>query len=184
VLKLAIIGFLGQNPYTGKLEMPLKNPKLIEGKQEVFYNLFFGYGHVFPKSLIAETGYYQEDFFYGMEEYDLSYATVKAGHSILFTKEILMIHKQNPNGREPSKKTQSRYFENKMIVVYKHLPLLYVISHFILWSAYFLYKTDMAIGIYIRSIHSILKRMRVADRVVISKKGMQYLYRVRARLWY
>lgn len=134
--KLAIIGFLGKNPFSGKYDMPLKNPKLIEGKQEVFYNLFFGYGHVFPKSLIEQTGYYQEDFFYGMEEYDLSYATIKAGYSILFTKELLMIHKQNPDGREPSKVTYARMFENKMIVVYKHLPMLYVCSHFILWSAF------------------------------------------------
>lgn len=182
--KLAIIGFLGQNPFTGKFDMPLKDPKLIEGKQEVFYNLFFGYGHVFPKSLIAETGYYQDDFFYGMEEYDLSYATVKAGYSILFTKEILAIHKQNPNGREPSKITQARFFENKMIVVYKHLPMLYVISHFFFWSAYFLYKSQFAVGIYIRSVFSMLRRMKVAQRVVINSSGMQYLHRVKARLWY
>lgn len=182
--KLAIIGFLGKNPFSGKYDMPLKNPKLIEGKQEVFYNLFFGYGHVFPKSLIEQTGYYQEDFFYGMEEYDLSYATIKAGYSILFTKELLMIHKQNPDGREPSKVTYARMFENKMIVVYKHLPMLYVCSHFILWSAFFLYKSKGALGMYIKSIRSLFKRMGVAKREVMNAAGMQYLHQVKARLWY
>ncbi|HNE51299.1 MAG TPA: glycosyltransferase [Chitinophagales bacterium] len=182
--KLAIIGFLGKNPFSGKYDMPLKNPKLIEGKQEVFYNLFFGYGHVFPKSLIEQTGYYQEDFFYGMEEYDLSYATIKAGYSISFTKELLMIHKQNPDGREPSKVTYARMFENKMIVVYKHLPMLYVCSHFILWSAFFLYKSKGALGMYIKSIRSLFKRMGVAKREVMNAAGMQYLHQVKARLWY
>ena len=182
--KLAIIGFLGQNPFSGKFDMPLKDPKLIEGKQEVFYNLFFGYGHVFPKSLIEQTGYYQEDFFYGMEEYDLSYATVKAGYSILFTKDILAIHKQNPNGREPGNITQARFFENKMIVVYKHLPLFYVISHFIFWSGYFLYKSKFAIILYFKSIFSMLKRMKVAKREVINANGMNYLHKVKARLLY
>ncbi|MEZ5026954.1 MAG: glycosyltransferase [Chitinophagales bacterium] len=182
--KLAIIGFLGQNPFTKKWDMPLKNPRLIEGKTEVFYNLFFGYGHVFPKSLIAETGYYQEDFFYGMEEYDLSYATVKAGYSILFTKEILAIHKQNPNGREPSDTTQARFFENKMIVVYKHLPMQYVVSHFIFWSAYFLYKTKGSIVLYFKTVKSMFRRFKQAKRVVIDERGMQYLHDVQARLWY
>lgn len=182
--KLAIIGFLGQNPFSGKFDMPLKNPKLIEGKQEVFYNLFFGYGHVFPKSLVKETGYYQEDFFYGMEEYDLSYATVKAGYSILFTKDILAIHKQNPNGREPGNITQARFFENKMIVVYKHLPLFYVVTHFIFWSGYFLYKSKFALYLYVKSVFSMFRRMKVAQRTVINANGMHYLRKVKARLLY
>ncbi|HQV78651.1 MAG TPA: glycosyltransferase [Chitinophagales bacterium] len=182
--RLAIIGFLGQNPFTGKFDMPLKNPTLIEGKNEIFYNLFFGYGHVFPRDLIVETGFYQTDFFYGMEEYDLSYATVKAGYSILFTKEILVIHKQNPNGREPSVVKQARMFENKMIVVYKHLPWLYVMTHFIMWSAFFLYKSKGSILVYFKTILSMLRRMKIARRNVIGASGMQYLKDVQARLWY
>jgi GT2 family glycosyltransferase len=182
--KLAIIGFLGKNPYSEKFDMPLKNPKLIEGKQEIFYNLFFGYGHVFPKSLIDKTGYYQEDFFYGMEEYDLSYATIKAGYSILFTKELLMIHKQNPNGREPNNVTKLRMFTNKMIVVYKHLPLLYVITHFIAWSAFFLYKSKLALMMYLKGVINLISRFKTAKREVMNEQGMKYLHKVKARLWY
>jgi GT2 family glycosyltransferase len=182
--KLAIIGFLGKNPYSEKFDMPLKNPKLIEGKQEIFYNLFFGYGHVFPKSLIDKTGYYQEDFFYGMEEYDLSYATIKAGYSILFTKELLMIHKQNPNGREPNNVTKLRMFTNKMIVVYKHLPLLYVITHFIAWSAFFLYKSKLALIMYLKGVINLISRFKTAKREVMNEQGMKYLHKVKARLWY
>lgn len=182
--KLAIIGFLGKVPATGKEEMPLKNPRLIEGKNEIFYNLFFGYGHVFPKSLIAETGYYQEDFFYGMEEYDLSYATVKAGHTILFTKDILVLHKINPNGREPGKTTYLRMFHNKMVVVYKHLPMLYVITHFILWSLFFLVKSKLDITLYLRTLPNLRHRLKYAPRKIIDTAGMNYLHRVGARLWY
>ncbi len=182
--KLAIIGFLGKVPATGKEEMPLKNPRLIEGKNEIFYNLFFGYGHVFPKSLIAETGYYQEDFFYGMEEYDLSYATVKAGHTILFTKDILVLHKINPNGREPGKTTYLRMFHNKMVVVYKHLPMLYVITHFILWSLFFLVKSKLDIALYLRTLPNLRHRLKYAPRKIIDTAGMNYLHRVGARLWY
>ncbi|MFN8282083.1 MAG: glycosyltransferase [Chitinophagales bacterium] len=181
---LAIIGFLGKNPFTGKTETPLKDPTLIEGKTEIFYNLFFGYGHVFPKSLIEKTGYYQDDFFYGMEEYDLSYAAIKAGYSILFTKDILVLHKQNPEGREPSKTTYARMFENKMIVVYKHLPMLNVITHFMMWSAFLLTKSKFDIGLYFKTIKSMRSRMQFAKRVVINKKGMNYLKKVHARTTY
>lgn len=182
--KLAIIGFLGKNPYTGKYDMPLKNEKLIEGKQEVFYNLFFGYGHVFPKSIIKETGYYQEDFFYGMEEYDLSYAAIKAGYSILFTKDILVIHKQNINGREPSRTTYARMFSNKIVVLYKHMPMLYVFTHFIMWSAFFLYKSKFDFVMYADTVHKLKNRLSVAKRKVMNKSGMKYLKKVHARLWY
>ncbi len=182
--KLAIIGFLGKNPFTNKTETPLKNPDLIKGKNEVFYNLFFGYGHVFPKALIAETGYYQEDFFYGMEEYDLSYATIKAGYSILFTQDILVIHKQNPNGREPSNTTYARMFANKIIVLYKHMPMLYVVTHFLLWSAFFLVKSKFDIILYFKTLKSLKQRLKVAPRKVMNKNGLDYLHKVGARLWY
>ncbi|MBK9328458.1 MAG: glycosyltransferase [Sphingobacteriales bacterium] len=182
--KLAIIGFLGKIPATGNEEMPLKNPHLIEGKNEIFYNLFFGYGHVFPKSLIEETGYYQEDFFYGMEEYDLSYATVKAGYSILFTKDILVLHKINPNGREPGKTTFLRMFHNKLVVVYKHLPMLYVITHFILWSLFFLVKSKFDFAMYLRTLPGLRHRLKYAPRKIMDAAGMDYLRKVGARLWY
>ncbi|HPA36633.1 MAG TPA: glycosyltransferase [Chitinophagales bacterium] len=182
--RLAIIGFLGKIPATGKEEMPLKNPALMEGRTDVFYNLFFGYGHVFPKSLIAETGYYQEDFFYGMEEYDLSYATVKAGYSILFTRDVLVLHKINPNGREPGKTTYARMFANKVIVLYKHMPMLYVVSHFVMWSAFFLVKSKGDIGLYFQTVRSLLQRIKKAPRQVMNAAGMAYLKRVKARLWY
>jgi GT2 family glycosyltransferase len=182
--RLAIIGFLGKNTFTGKTETPLKDPELINGKRETFYNLFFGYGHVFPKSLVEETGYYQDDFFYGMEEYDLSYAAVKAGYSILFTQDILVLHKQNPEGREPGVSTYARMFANKIIVVYKHLPMLYVVTHFILWSCFFLYKSGFKIGRYFKTLRSLKQRLKKAPRNVMPAERMKYLHDVGARLWY
>ncbi|MEN9448993.1 MAG: hypothetical protein RJA25_2283 [Bacteroidota bacterium] len=181
---LAIIGFLGKIPASGKEEMPLKNPALMAGKSDLFYNLFFGYGHVFPKSLIEKTGYYQEDFFYGMEEYDLSYATVKAGYSILFTRDILVLHKINPEGREPSRTTYARMFSNKVVVLYKHLPMLYVVTHFLMWSVFFLVKSKGDFTMYFKTVRKLFKRLKAAPRQVMNKDGMKYLHKVKARLWY
>lgn len=181
---IGIIGCLGKNPFTNELQMPIKNKKLIKNKDDVFYNLFYGFGHVFPKSIIEKTGYYQDDFFYGMEENDLSYASIKNGYSILFTKDILVLHKVNPNGREPNITTQSRYFQNRLIVIYKHLPFFYVCTQFIMWSMYFLVNTKFNIKYYFISISSLYKRIKNVDRKVMSKSGMQYLQKVHARLWY
>ena len=119
-----------------------------------------------------------------MEEYDLSYATIKQGFSILFTKDVLVLHKQNPDGREPSKTTYARMFENKMIVVYKHLPMLYVITHFIMWSAFLLTKSKFDITLYFNTIKSMRSRMKVAKREVMNKSGMDYLKKVHARITY
>ena len=119
-----------------------------------------------------------------MEEYDLSYATVKAGYSILFTQDIEMLHKLNPSGREPGKTTYARMFANKIIVLYKHMPALYVISHFILWSAFFLVKSKFDIVLYFQTVVSLKQRLKVAPRKVMNANGMNYLRKVGARLWY
>lgn len=181
---LGIIGFLGKNPYNNTYQSPIKNQALIKDKNEIFYNLFYGYGHVFPKALIENTGYYQEDFFYGMEENDLSYASIKKGYAILFSKDILVLHKVNPNGREPNIQTKSRLFQNRMIVVYKHLPFIYVLTQFIMWSFYFLYHSKINIIAYFKALIQLKQRIKLVQRKPMNQKGMAYLRKVQARLWY
>lgn len=179
-----IIGFSTMNPFTGKYDNPVKGRNKREGEREFFYNIFWGCGHVFRNDLMQQTGFYQEDFFYGMEEYDLAYATIKKGYTILFTKEILVLHKFNPLGREPSDTTYARMFENKTLVAYKHLPLLFVLTHFIVWSSYFLWKSKFNLALYFPTLKSLFRRMKVANREVMNKKGMQYLRKVGARITY
>lgn len=181
---VAIIGCLGKNPFTNKYQTPIKNENLMNGKNDIFYYLFYGFGHVFPKNLVEKTGYYQDDFFYGMEENDLAFATIKAGFSILFTKDIVVLHKVNPNGREPNITTQSRYFQNRIIVAYKHLPFLYLGTQFFMWSMYFLVNTKFNIKYYFISILNLFKRLKKINRQPMSSTGMKYLRKVKARLWY
>jgi GT2 family glycosyltransferase len=181
---IRLIGFSTMNPFTGQYDNPVKGRDKRENEKEFFYNIFWGCGHVFRKDLIAETGFYQDDFFYGMEEYDLAYATIKKGYTLLFTKDILVLHKFNPSGREPSKLTYARMFENKTLVAWKHLPLLYVVTHFMIWSGYFLLKSKGAILLYFRTLKSLYTRMKAAKREVMNAKGMDYLRKVGARITY
>lgn len=181
---LRIIGFSTMNPFTGIYDNPVKGRDKREHDREFFYNIFWGCGHVFRRDLIDATGFYQDDFFYGMEEYDLAYATVKKGYSILFTRDILVLHKFNPQGREPSNQTYARMFENKTLVAWKHLPLLYVITHFIIWSGYFLLKSKFDLGLYFRTLKSLRIRMKAAKRDVMNANGLDYLRKVKARITY
>ena len=182
--EIGLVGFVAYNPLTKTYENPLKRTKLKDFKEDTYNNLFFGYGHVFPKSLISKTGLYQEDFFYGMEEYDLSYGAIKAGYKILICKEILIHHKINPAGREIKKVTYKRMFENKVIVAYKHLASIYVLSHFILWSLYLLTKTRFDHPLYFKALKSLKLRLVGLKRIPMNIKGTEYLKGVRARLWY
>lgn len=52
------------------------------------------------------------------------------------------------------------------------------------YGVLFLYKSKGALGMYIKSIRSLFKRMGVAKREVMNAAGMQYLHQVKARLWY
>ena len=75
-------------------------------------------------------------------------------------------------------------FENKVLVAWKHLPLFYVLTHFIMWSGYFLLKSKLDILLYFSAIKSMIKRMKIAKREVMNAKGMQYLRKVGARITY
>ncbi|MEZ4878739.1 MAG: glycosyltransferase [Chitinophagales bacterium] len=74
---LGIVGFKGINPFTNKVERPIKDLTLLKTNNEIFYNSFFGYGHVIKADILQQTGLYQDDFFYGMEEYDIAYTLLK-----------------------------------------------------------------------------------------------------------
>lgn len=182
--KLGILGFQAINPVTGNFETPLKRQFQIDSKVDEFNNSFYGYGHAILRSMLAETGMYEEDFFYGMEEYDLSLSAISAGYSILITKDFNIIHKANPQGREVKDVTYRRMFENRMIAVYKHLPLIYVISQFLFWSAHLLVKSRFNLKLYIQAYTSFKSRSLLISRKVISKERLRYFKKVKARLWY
>lgn len=145
---------------------------------------FAGGAHAVLRSVLLELGSYPTDFFYGMEEYDLSYRALDAGYSIVYDHSIVMLHKESPLGRTTAVKKLQMMWINKAIVAYRYLPVQYFISTSFLWSLFFLKKTSYNIGGFFGGWMNILKIPFQQKRKPVSTATMAYLKQVKARLNY
>lgn len=178
-----LIGFVVKNYYDGSLDLPVKNKEKAKEK-EFLNNLFSGGAHVIKKEVFDNVGLYTDEFFYGMEEYDLAYKTMDAGYRILFTSEINVLHKVSPEGREPERTKFRRMLENKVLVAYKYLPAKYVLSHLFMWSLFYLVKSKGHLSGFFKIFTSLNKRTKNTERKVISKDTLRYIKSVKGRLAY
>lgn len=180
--RVAIIG-TAVKLLDGSYFNPIKRKSLMH-KNEFLNYIFWGCGHVIKKGLFEEVGFYSDDFFYGMEEYELCYRTIDSNMSVLFTKDIEILHKVNKAGRETNSTKYGRQLQNKTLLAYIYLPSIYFYAHFVMWSLFFLLKSRVDVSLYIENIKSLHKRIQKAKKRPISKSGLQYLSKVKARLWY
>jgi GT2 family glycosyltransferase len=63
---------------------------------------FSGCAHAIRRTVFEEVGLYPENFFYGMEEYDLSYRALDAGYAIRYDDRVVIQHKESPSVRKSS----------------------------------------------------------------------------------
>lgn len=164
----------------------LPHKRFNEYKDKSFFETYYyaGGAHAIKKEVIEKLGNYSQDFFYGMEEYDMAYRVLDAGYSIVYSDKIVMLHKESPLGRKPKKEKLQMMWLNKSIVAYRYLPKRYFYSTAIMWSLQFLKETGFNLsGFFIGwkkvfGIPGSEKRMKVSDHT------LRYLKKVKARLWY
>ncbi|MEO8405241.1 MAG: glycosyltransferase [Chitinophagaceae bacterium] len=157
-----------------------------EFKDKSFFETYYyaGGAHAIKKELIDKLGDYPDEFFYGMEEYDLSYRILNAGYGIVYSDEIVMLHKESPLGRKPKKEKVRMMWVNKSKVAYRYLPKKYFYSTAFMWSLQYLKETGFNIGGFIKGWKECLVIPRKERRKPVSKDTMAYLRKVKARLWY
>ena len=68
---------------------------------ETYY--YAGGAHAIRRDVIQSLNYYPDDFFYGMEEYDLGYRILNRGYAIAYSDSIVMLHKESPPWSETKK---------------------------------------------------------------------------------
>lgn len=150
-----------------------------------FYTYYYAGGaHAIRREVLEEIGYYPEDFFYGMEEYDLAYRIIDKGYSIQYNASIVMLHKESPLGRRPAPEKLKMMWVNKSKVAWRYLPRRYFYSTALLWSFQYLRVTGFSLKQYFRGWKAILQIPRSETRNRISKQALKMLKKVEARLWY
>jgi GT2 family glycosyltransferase len=145
---------------------------------------FSGCAHAIRRSVFDSVGYYPENFFYGMEEYDLSFRTLKAGFKIIYDDRVVVLHKESPHGRISNKDKLRSMWVNKTKVAWKYLPKKYFYSVALLWSFQYLKKTGADFKGWIKGWKQIRRISSSEQRTPITSKNISYLDKVQARLWY
>jgi GT2 family glycosyltransferase len=145
---------------------------------------FSGCSHAIRRDVFQKAGHYPENFFYGMEEYDLSYRALNAGFKIVYDDRVTIIHKESPSGRLTNKDKLRGMWVNKSKVAWKYLPKKYFYSTAILWSWQFLRKTGFNIGGWLKGWKQISAISKQEKRNILSQKTLDYLDKVKARLTY
>jgi GT2 family glycosyltransferase len=155
-------------------------------KDKPFFETYFyaGGAHAIRRNVLNEVGNYPEDFFYGMEEYDLSYRILDEGYSIVYSNKIVMLHKESPLGRKPKAEKLMMMWVNKSKVAWRYLPKKYFYSTAVLWSIYYLLKSGGDLKKYVAGWRKIVQIPRVTQRRTIKNETLRYLQAIHARLWY
>jgi GT2 family glycosyltransferase len=164
--------------------LPHKRYAEYKDKDAFFTYYFAGGAHAIKRDVLKEVGNLPEEFFYGMEEYDLSYRILQRGYCIKYDASIVMLHKESPLGRKPKADKLRMMWVNKAKVAYRYLPTVYFISTSIMWSFQFLKETGFNLKGYFEGWQQIFSISAKEKRSPLSGSTMQYLQKVKARLWY
>lgn len=160
--------------------------KFKERKDLHFFETYYfaGGAHAIRKQAMEAVGGYPTDFFYGMEEYDLSYKLISKGYKIVYTDEIVMLHKESPLGRSPHKEKMKMLWLNKSKVAWRYLPTIYFITTSIMWSMEYLMKSKFDLLGFYKGWKNIITAMPHEKRQTLNSKTIDYLKQLDARLWY
>lgn len=164
---------------------PHKKIREYINKKEFDTNYFIGAGHaILRKSLAEESYFYPDNFFYGMEEYDLSYRILNAGYTIRYFSQISILHKESPFGRVTNAVKLKMFWLNKCIIAYKYLPIIYFLSTSILWGFQYLIKSKFNLFGFSNGLLKIISIPIRVKRKPLSPETLNYLKSLKARLWY
>lgn len=175
--------------YYDTLEMQVNafpHKKFQEYKDRHFFETYYfaGGAHAITKEALIKVGSYPIDFFYGMEEYDLSYRLLDAGYSIVYSDAVVMLHKESPLGRKPKDEKLKMMWVNKSKVAWRYLPKKYFYSTSIMWSFQYLKITGFNLSGFLKGLKQVASISKNEKRLPLKKETIDYLKKVNARLWY
>lgn len=155
-------------------------------KDKAFFETYYyaGGAHAVRREVMEKLGDYPADFFYGMEEYDLSYRILDAGYAIVYSDKITMLHKESPLGRKPKEEKLRMMWVNKATVAYRYLPRRYFYSTALMWSLQYLRIAGINLRGYMIGWKAVWAIPHKQPRTPLRADTLQYIRSLKARLWY
>ena len=176
--------FYGSTGALQETAFPHKKIKEYRDKKEFLSSYYIGCGHAILKEVYNRAGEYPTDFFYGMEEYDLSYRILDLGYRIAYNSSVAIIHNESPKGRTSHASKMQMLWVNKSKVAYRYLPSIYFISTAVMWSLQFLLKTNFKLSLFFEGWRKIGQIPSTEQKKPISTDTLQYIKSVEGRMWY
>ena len=149
---------------------------------ETYY--FAGCGNIIVKEAFDIAGPFPTDFFYGMEEYDLSYRILDAGYTIKYIANIVLLHKESPEGRQTKSDKLRGMWVNKTKMAWRYLPMPCYFTTAIMWSMFFLLNSKFDLIGFINGWLAIVTIPFKEKRNKVNKLSEEYLNKVEARILY
>lgn len=175
--------------YYDTLEMQqnaFPHKRFFDYKDKSFFETYYyaGGAHAIKREALDKVGSYPTDFFYGMEEYDLSYRLLNAGYRIVYSDSVVMLHKESPLGRKPKNEKLRMMWHNKAKVAWRYLPKKYFYSTAFMWSLQYLKISGFDLKGYITGWKEISRIPKNEKRMIINAQTLERLRSLQARLWF
>ncbi|GAA4333752.1 glycosyltransferase family 2 protein [Flaviaesturariibacter amylovorans] len=183
----AIVSFKVIYYENGQMQVnALPHKRFDEYQEKAFFETYYyaGGAHAIRRDVLDRIGHYPEDFFYGMEEYDLSYRILDAGYSIVYSDKVIMRHKESPLGRKPKSDKLRMMWVNKSKVAWRYLPKKYFYSTAAMWSLQYLKETGFSMKGFFEGWKQVFAIRRNEQRKPIAAATIRYIKSLKARLWY
>ena len=173
-----------QNGSIQKTAFPHKafEEKKAQNGFDTYY--FAGCGNIILREAYDKAGPFPTDFFYGMEEYDLSYRILDAGYTIRYSSDVILLHKESPEGRQTKSKKLKGMWVNKSKVAFRYLPIIDFFTTALMWSVFYLIKSKFNLIGYINGWKEIFSIPFKESRKPLKVSTLAYLNKTGARLSY
>ncbi len=182
---IGVLTFQVKNFFTKNIlreEFPHKN-KSLNPNTEFETTYFIGAGHAIRKEVLEKTGLYPEDYFYGMEELDLSFRILDEGYKILYYPKVIVWHKKSPKGRISDNKKWIYMLRNRMCLSFKYLKWKHFLASSFIWSIKVIKESKNPL-VPIKGIKSFLKCKKGIKRKPLKEKTLNKIKELDGRLWY
>ena len=139
----------------------------------------------FRAATLAAVGGFLPDFFYGLEEIELSYRIINGGWKILYHPGVEAEELEHPAGRRPKKLVQTDRLANKYIISYLHMPFPYILLNYLLFTPYILAFSggDVSVSGAIGQFWRWLRRRDRPRRRPISSATIRYIRACGGAVW-
>ena len=139
----------------------------------------------FRAAALVEVGGFLPDFFYGLEEIELSYRIIDGGRKILYIPDISAEELEHPAGRRPKREVQTDRLANKYIISFLRMPFPWIIINYVLFTPYLMFfaRGEVSVPNALRQFARWLARSDRPQRKPISAATARYIRQCGGAVW-